>query len=467
MSLLQMSISGAIMIIAIIVVRMLAVNRLPKRAFLILWEIVQLRLLIPFSIPSRLSAYSFVSKCLPVQNVIQEGTVRDMLPQATTASVKIYDAVTPVIQNEESNISILLILWIVGIVLCASYFLISYFRCWREFQTSLPVNNAYVNDWLECHSLKRTIKIKQSDRISAPLTYGVISPVILMPKKTDWENSNQLQYVLMHEYIHICRFDAVFKLIATLVLCIHWFNPLVWVMYILCNRDIELVCDERVVRQFGDSSKVTYAMTLITMEEKKSGLTPLYNNFSKNAIEERITAIMKTRKLTIGLTAVSMVVIGVIVVLFGTSAKNEELDAIAKTFTVNQNVDEEEYPPKIIYEGCYFDGGVYQYWTEMSISESPMIYCEIWISNVTETTFQFLIKEVVMATDERTIVLPLSTAKIVNNGWSAIYEGEEFTLSFEFPDSPDKFPKEITVDGWEKLEGNTYMNKEIPGHESG
>ena len=135
--------------------------------------------------------------------------------------------------------------------------------------------------------------------------------------------------------------------------------------------------------------------------------------------------------------------------------------------TYNRNYEFRIYSPKIIYEGCYFDGGVYQYWTEMPLSESPMIYCEIWISNVTETTFDFLIKEVVMATDERTIVLPLSTAKIVNNGWGAIYEGEEFTLSFEFSDSPDKFPKEITVDGWEKLEGNTYMNNSIPGHESG
>lgn len=133
----------------------------------------------------------------------------------------------------------------------------------------------------------------------------------------------------------------------------------------------------------------------------------------------------------------------------------------------NDSETEDEYPPKIIYEGCYFDEGVAQYWGEIPLSESPMIYCEIWISNVTETTFDFLIKEVVMATDERTIVLPLSTAKIVNNGWGAIYEGEEFTLSFEFPDDPDIFPKYITVDGWEKLEGNAYMNNKIPGHESG
>ena len=152
-----------------------------------------------------------------------------------------------------------------------------------------------------------------------------------------------------------------------------------------------------------------------------------------------------------------------------TAKKENQIKVVdEKNLEANKESEtEEEYPPKIIYEGCYFDEGVYQYWTSMPITESPMIYCEIWISNVTETAFDFLIKEVVMATDERTIVLPLSTAKIVNNGWGAIYEGEEFTLSFEFPDDPDRFPKEITVDGWEKLEGNTYMNNSIPGHESG
>ena len=152
-----------------------------------------------------------------------------------------------------------------------------------------------------------------------------------------------------------------------------------------------------------------------------------------------------------------------------TSKKENQIKVFdEKNLDANKETEiEEEYPHKIIYEGCYFDDGVYEYWTSMPITESPMIYCEIWISNVTETTFDFLIKEVVMATDERTIILPLSTAKIVNNGWGAIYEGEEFTLSFEFPDSSDTFPKNITVDGWEKLNGNTYMNNSIPGHESG
>ncbi len=141
--------------------------------------------------------------------------------------------------------------------------------------------------------MKRPILVRQSDRISAPLTYGIFRPVILMPKKMDWKNEKQLQYVLSHEYVHIYRYDTVTKLIATLALCIHWFNPFVWVMYILFNRDIELACDESVIRQFGEKSKSAYSLMLINMEATKSGLLPFCNNFSKNAIEERITAVMK------------------------------------------------------------------------------------------------------------------------------------------------------------------------------
>ncbi len=141
--------------------------------------------------------------------------------------------------------------------------------------------------------MKRPILVRQSDRISAPLTYGIFRPVILMPKKMDWKNEKQLQYVLSHEYVHIYRYDTVTKLIATLALCIHWFNPFVWVMYILFNRDIELACDKSVIRQFGEKSKSAYSLMLINMEATKSGLLPFCNNFSKNAIEERITAVMK------------------------------------------------------------------------------------------------------------------------------------------------------------------------------
>ena len=150
--------------------------------------------------------------------------------------------------------------------------------------------------------------------------YGVLHPVILMPKQTDWRNIEQLQYIFSHEYVHISRFDAIAKLIATYALCVHWFNPFVWVMYILFNRDIELACDESIIRQFGEESKSAYSFMLIHMEARKSGLSPFCNHFSKNAAEERITAIMSTKPTTITTLLSACLIVLATVCLFATSA---------------------------------------------------------------------------------------------------------------------------------------------------
>lgn len=323
MSLMQMSFSGAVMIFAIVVVRALAINKLPKKVFVLLWEIGLLRLLIPFSIPSMLSAYSLVRRSVPIQEAIAEMPPEAIVPQVVQGTLNMNVTAAEAAQNDVSGVSVWPLLWIAGVILCATFFAVSYLRCYLEFRTSLPVRNAFAEWWLKEHRLRRVICIRQSDRISAPLTYGILRPVILMPKNTDWENRQQLQYVLLHEYVHICRFDVAWKLIMMLALCIHWFNPVVWVMYILYNRDTELSCDEKVVRLSGETSKSTYAMMLITMEEKKSGLTPLCNNFSKNAIEERITAIMKIRRITKWALAISAAVLVAVVVLFATSAEKE------------------------------------------------------------------------------------------------------------------------------------------------
>lgn len=322
-NLIQMSFYGAIMILAIIFVRAFAINKLPKKVFVLLWKVVLLRLLIPFSIPSMLSAYSFVRKNRPIQNALAEIPTATVISQVTEGQLNTNVGVVPSVQNDISAVSVWSVLWIAGMILCAVYFAVSYLCCLFEFRTSLPVRNEFAAQWMEEHRLRRSIQIRQSDRISAPLTYGILKPVILMPQKTDWENRQQLQYIFLHEFVHICRFDMLWKMIAALALCIHWFNPLVWIMYLLFNRDIELSCDESVVRQFGRNAKAAYARTLITMEEKKSGLTPLCNNFSKNAIEERITAIMKIKKITIGTFIISAAVILAIVILFATSGDKE------------------------------------------------------------------------------------------------------------------------------------------------
>ena len=236
------------------------------------------------------------------------------------------------VQRTES-ISILSVIWLAGLLLCFGFFAVSYIKCYREFRFSLPVENDILEAWKEKHPLKRSLSIRQTETIAAPLSYGVIRPVILMPKNTEWKNIYQLRYVLEHEYVHIRRLDMLTKLIMIAAVCIHWFNPLVWVMYILFNRDLELSCDETVVRRFGMDIKSVYATALISMEEKKSGLTPLCNSFSKNAIEERIRAIMKIKKTSKFAVIISAVLVICVTGGFETSASSLE----KKTETAQEN----------------------------------------------------------------------------------------------------------------------------------
>ena len=140
---------------------------------------------------------------------------------------------------------------------CAAVFAVAYWRCRREFRMSLPVDSDVSRQWLQAHPLRRTATICQSDRIASPLTFGVLHPVILMPKGTDWKGGRTLQYVLEHEFVHILRFDTLSKLLLIGAVCVHWFNPMVWVLYILANRNLELSCDETVVRRFAITSTKT------------------------------------------------------------------------------------------------------------------------------------------------------------------------------------------------------------------
>ena len=317
MSLLQMSFTGGILILAVIVIRALAINMLPKKAFNALWWISVVRLMIPFSIPSAFSVYSLMGSHAPGNG---SQAIRVLPIGASGQAASMPDSIT-------NAVSTWTVVWAAGVLVCAVFFSLAYWKCRKEFQTSIPVGNDFTENWLSVHQQGRRISIRQSGRFSAPLTYGVLHPVILMPTSTKWENTDSLEYVLAHEYVHIRRFDSIRKLVLIVVLCVHWFNPLVWVMYVLANRDIELSCDEAVVRLFGENAKATYARALISMEERRSGLTPLCNNFSKNAIEERIIAIMKIKKTTV----FSLIMTGLIVVgtatMFATSANAQPQQA--------------------------------------------------------------------------------------------------------------------------------------------
>lgn len=390
MSLLQMSFSGAVFILVIVMVRAVTINRLPKRTFLVLWGIVLLRLLVPVSVSSPVSVYSLLGQNETIR-VLNDTFIEDIIPgmldqktNTTTAGSLFQTNLEQLSQMEYSQLQLSqteypqeqsqaepsqvqraflqqpgtnvqpilawlipvwpvsgwLVVWCAGVVLGIAFFTIFYLRWYLRFQTALPVRNDYIEQWLDNHRLERQISVKQSDWIAAPLTYGVLHPVILLPKKTDWENTKQLQYVLLHEYLHIRRFDTVAKIITAIAICIHWFNPFVWVMYILFNRDMELSCDESVVRLSGITSRSDYAHVLIDMEARKSGLMPFYNNFSKNAIEERITSIMKIKKTSLAATVIAAVLIIGLVAVFATSALSADNENTVVELTDEGTMDE-------------------------------------------------------------------------------------------------------------------------------
>ena len=343
MSLVQMSLSAALMIVAIIILRALTIERFPKKTFLVLWWIALLRLLIPFSIPSVMSFYSWFDPNLPAvveQSSAMESTFEPVLDDSSETMENStqfemapipdtdieYVEVKPSKSFSEIFFDMLPAIWGVGIGVIAAFFGINYWKGVREFRMSLPVENEFVNEWLSSHQLRRNITIRQYDCIHTPLTYGICRPVILLPKESLEQSPSTLNFILTHEWVHIRRFDCVTKILLTAALCIHWMNPLVWVMYLLFNRDIELSCDETVLHLLGRNRRSDYALALIDMEEQKSGFASFASGFGRNAIEERIRAIMKMKKASLITILAAVVVVACVSILFATSAKNNPID---------------------------------------------------------------------------------------------------------------------------------------------
>ena len=316
MSLFQMSVAGGVLILFIVVIRALAIHRLPKTTFLALWMIAALRLLLPFSIPLTFNIHIGLDVFSDVVQELPSGNIASTLPGDSPPS---YDIGTAVPSPATEHISTFEILWLVGVLLLAIYFSISYFRSMRKFRMSIPDNTPYIQNWLTAHQISRPLAVRSSDLISSPLTYGILHPVILLPKKLDRNDQVALKYVLTHEYVHIRRFDAITKILFAAVLCIHWFNPFVWVMYVLANRDMELSCDAWVIRMMGAKNRSSYALMLIKMEERRNGMSALCSHFGKNAISERIEAIMKFKKTSILACAFALVLVVGATTAFATS----------------------------------------------------------------------------------------------------------------------------------------------------
>ncbi|GKX29330.1 penicillin-binding protein [Vallitalea longa] len=297
MDIVKISLNTSFFIIFVIILRAIAMYHIPKRIFVMLWDIAILLLIVPFRIPSHLKIHSFINNIF--NNVI------DGISPSTNANNNITiisDSVSNIRDisvRDSNNLNTWFVIWIIGISVLIIYFTISFIKSSKRLQLAIPISdNNFITNWIQEQKLKRKIKVLCLDRITSPVTCGIFRPKIILPKIIDYSNEKQLDFILTHELMHIKRFDVLLKSILIIVTCIYWFNPLVWIMYVLVNRDMEISCDEKVLSIFGEESKSEYALSLINLVEPKAEFSHVYSYFGKNAIQERIVMIMNFNKIS-------------------------------------------------------------------------------------------------------------------------------------------------------------------------
>ncbi|MBR4546342.1 MAG: M56 family metallopeptidase [Oscillibacter sp.] len=313
MSLLQMSTSGGILILAVAFLRLFTLRVLPKRTFLILWAVVLIRLLIPFPPLFRvsLSAPDFLSgqtQTIEVREFVNAApSARDASPEPPP--IRVYGnaaenprpAQRPQAQAQTQNVAHWFrIVWGAGAVIVGAFFVIVYAIGYRKFRQAFPVEHDAARAWMKTHTLKRKYAVKSFGGLDSPMTYGVLRPVIVVPGAASWWDGAEAKFALEHEYIHMRRFDAAFKFALALALTVHWFNPAVWALYALANRDIELSCDEEALNRLGGTQRAAYARALLAEEERRCRTPVPFAGFGTNATQERIVEIMKYRKKSVG-----------------------------------------------------------------------------------------------------------------------------------------------------------------------
>ena len=280
------ALGGSALIVLVLALRLALQSRLPRRLFPALWCIAAARLLLPLEIPTHLSLWNLLQKS-PAAGTM--AAFADALPFPALTS-----AAEQAAQSGAAQISPILLIWLDGAALLGLYFAVGYVCMTRTFRAS----NA---SQIPCAALAAQFRLKRVPRIRvtksrrAPLTFGVLRPTVLLPDDLP-AGSERFRLVLAHELAHIRRRDCLRKRLLTLCLCVYWWHPLVWVMVVLANRDMELACDEAVLCALGTDVKKVYALTLLDMAQRKTRPSPLCSGFVRGGAETRIRAILRFRR---------------------------------------------------------------------------------------------------------------------------------------------------------------------------
>jgi beta-lactamase regulating signal transducer with metallopeptidase domain len=309
LSVLNMSITGAY-VIAVIILARLPLKKAPKIISYALWAVAGFRLVCPFSIQSVFSLLPFKAGPIPQDIALQsiprinsgitlvDNAVSAVLPSATPAA-----NVNPM----QALITVSSYLWIFGVAVMLIYSFISIVLLKHRLH-----GTALVED-----------KLFEADNLKTPFVIGLFRPRIYIPASLSEE---ERRYIILHEQTHIRRHDHTVKMFAYLVLCLHWFNPLVWIAFILMGADMEMSCDERVMKELGENIKSAYSLSLVRVATGHRILNGSPLAFGEGGMKERIKNILNFKKHSRVIIIASVILAAVLIVGFAMDRVSEVIE---------------------------------------------------------------------------------------------------------------------------------------------
>ena len=308
LKLVNLSISASWLILAVLVLRVV-LKKAPKWVMPLLWGVVALRLVCLFSIESALSlipsAETIPSEIVTEtrEPVLYEQATLDIVTNPTLPSA----AEVPVgvsRQQAQVDFNIYSILWLAGMAALLVHALVSAGRLKRKLATAILLRD----------------NIYESEFVDSPFVFGVVKPNIYLPMHMD---EGTAAYVIAHERAHLARRDHWWKVLGYLVLALHWFNPLVWVAYILFCRDIELACDEKVVKGLDGAARADYSQALLSCAAPGRAVAACPLAFGEGNIKMRVKSALHYKKPAFWVAAAAVLAVVIVAVCFLTNPKSE------------------------------------------------------------------------------------------------------------------------------------------------
>lgn len=313
---LNMSITAALIVTVLLIVRLLFGRWIQRTFIYYMWGIVLFRLLMPVSVSNRFSLINFINGRITKPVAIPK-TSEAMLNISTLNSVQAANRYFPLEYKSSMMESVFVLsglVWICGAAIFVTASVLIYIITVSQLRKSLIVREGDILG--RCKSMlniKGKIELFESDFVTSPVVTGIINPNIIVPKGISEE---ALEYALLHELVHIKRRDSLLKLVSVFAACIHWFNPFAWLFLYISGQDMELACDEKVLKTISKDKRKSYAKALISQAAKQS---TVFTAFGGSAVKHRIMNIAAYKHISLAMAAVTGIICTVIAVLLITN----------------------------------------------------------------------------------------------------------------------------------------------------